>query len=237
MRYSPGMSSFRPLWSLVLALGLTLLCSAAHAKKDRLRLVELQPMIGYSWVNLTGISEDQFYQSVNQTRVDASSDPTQVLAGSLADSQIPVEGQGPSFGAALQLKLWVFVLSGRYAYTAAEDFGLHTVGADLGLRLGGIVSIYGRLGPGWAFQSGLPEGINVDGFAVSSSAGLEFRLGRPISLGIGFDADLLLLASQGQLQLANDAAGGNVTASQLRELDGTAVGFQLRPQLHLIWHI
>ncbi len=231
------MPRLRILPALVSAIAVSLLCSVAHARKDRLRIVELQPMIGYSWVNMTGFSESQFYESVDPSTLGPNTDPNAALDGALSDSQVPVEGQGPSFGGALQLKLWVFVLSGRYAYTAAEDFGLHTIGGDIGLRLGGIVSVYARIGPGWAIQSGLPEGINTDGLVVSGSAGLEFRLGKPISLGFGFDADLLLLARTGQLQAASNAAGGNITVSGLQELDGSAVGYQLRPQLHFIWHI
>ncbi|HEX2733613.1 MAG TPA: hypothetical protein VHM70_18515 [Polyangiaceae bacterium] len=205
--------------------------STAHA--ERTRYFELQPMGGYSWVNMTGFSEHKFRQDFDPTKVDKN-DP---VNSALKEAQVPVRGQGPSVGGALQLKLWVFVLGARYAYSKMPDFGLHTVGADLGLRLGGIVSVYGRLGPGWAFQSGVPDGINTQGFVVSASGGLEIQVAKPISIGLGLDTDLLLLTRSGQLAAVGSAATGGLTTSNIQALDGSAVGFQLRPQLHLTWHI
>lgn len=190
-------------------------------------------MVGYSWVNLTGLSETEFRQNVDLEDLDAE-DP---VDGTLENAEVPVSGRGPSVGAALQFKLWVLVLGARYAYTHASDFGLHTVVGDLGLRLGKTVSVYGRLGPGWAFQGGLPAGINTRGFVVEGSTGLEVQLAPAASIGFGFDADLLLLTRTGQIGAARDVAGGDVSLDNLRELDGSAVGFQLRPQLHFTWHL
>jgi opacity protein-like surface antigen len=206
---------------------------SAEAKEKRTRYFEVQPMVGYSWVNMTGFSENKFQREFAIEGVDQN-DP---VNSSLEQAQVPVQGQGLSVGAALQLKLWVFVLGARYSYTKTPDFGLHTVGADLGLRLGSIVSVYGRMGPGFAFQSGIPDGINTRGLAVSVSGGLEFHVAEPVSFGLGLDTDVLLLTRQGQLEAVGSAANNGVTAENIRKLDGSAVGFQLRPQLHFIWHI
>lgn len=205
-----------------------LLTGSAEAKK-RTRYVELQPMVGYSWVNMTGFSENKFAREVRADGID----PNDPVNSGLESAQVPVQGKGLSVGGALQLKLWVFVLGARYAYTSTPDFGMHTVSGDLGLRLGSLVSVYGRLGPGFAFQSGIPDGISTNGLMVEASGGLEFRLAEPISLGLGLDTDVLLLTRSGQL----DAVSGGVSTDNIRKLDGSAVGFQLRPQLHFIWHI
>ncbi len=197
-------------------------------------------MVGYSWVNITGFSDDKFEEAVRANAADPSSlqqDPNDLADEAFEAGQEKVEGSGLSIGGALQLKLWVFVLGARYSYTMTEGFGLHTVGGDLGLRLGETVAVYGRLGPGFAFQDGLPDGLNANGFVVSGSAGLEFRLARGFSLGVGFDTDLLLLAASGQLEAGAAAASGGANVDNLRKLDGSAIGFQLRPQLHFIWHI
>jgi hypothetical protein len=210
---------------------------ASARKEERTRYVELQPMVGYSWVNLTGFSESQFYDSFDPNEIDANTDPNDTVQAATEDGQVPVEGFGPSFGGALQLKLWVFVLGARYSYTHTPSFGLHTLAGDLGLRLGKTVSVYGRLGPGWTIQDGLPPGININGFVISSSGGLDFRLAPALSVGLGLDVDVLLLAKTGQIQAAANAGSGNISAETARELDGSAVGFQFRPQLHFIFHL
>ncbi len=228
------------LWPLALSLVVWSICPDASAREKRTRYLELQPMVGYSWVNVTGFSDDKFEDAVRASATDPSNlnaDPNTVADEAFAAGQERVEGHGLSVGGALQLKLWVFVLGARYSYTMTEGFGMHTIGGDLGLRLGDTVALYGRLGPGFAFQDGLPDGLSTDGFVVSGSGGLEFRLAQGFSLGVGVDADLLLLAATRQLEAGAQAATGGVSVSNLRELDGSAVGFQLRPQLHFIWHI
>lgn len=230
---------FGARWSSLLIAAVLVLCLSenAHAREKRTRYVELQPMVGYSWVDLTGFSESRFAATINPDEIDPNITTEQAANQAFDSGQVPVEGSGVSLGGALQLKLWVFVLGARYSYTHTPDFGLHTVGGDLGLRLGKTVSLYGRLGPGFGVLDGLPAGMNANGFIVSGSGGLEIQLGKGASLGFGCDADLLLLASRRQLQAGSDALSGNATVEGLRTLDGSAVGFQIRPQLHFIWHI
>lgn len=209
----------------------------ARPAEARPRPVELQPMIGYSWVNMTGLSKSQFidrYQAASPEEVAAAgNDPNAALEA----AKVPVEGQGLSAGLGAQLKLWVFTLGARYAYTHATELHLHTLGADVGLRLGGTVAVYGRLGAGYAFQSGLPAGLSTRGVLAAGSAGLDIRLDPAFSIGAGLDADLLFMSQDGQLRAAGSLATGSNSASDLQKLDGSAIGYQLRPQLHFIWHI
>lgn len=215
-----------PLWLFLLG-----------AASARPRLLELQPMIGYSWVNMTGFSQDGFVEAYQDASAEelmaAQNDPNAALDA----AKVPVEGNGLSVGAAAQLHLWVFVLGVRYAYTSATALQLHTVGGDIGLRLGDPVAVYGRLGVGYAFQSGLPEGLSTRGVLAAGSAGVEVRVAPAISIGLGFDADLLFMSQSGQLKAAGSLATGSGGSAEIAALDGTAIGYQLRPQLHLIWHL
>jgi hypothetical protein len=65
----------------------------------------------------------------------------------------------------------------------------------------------------------------------SASASLDFKLGAAASLGFGLDVDVLLLT---EAQKLRDAANQRL---QLEQIDRDTVGFHLRPQVHLTWHI
>lgn len=198
--------------------------TSAAAAEDRTRWFELQPQAGFSYVNLTGFSQERFVD-----RVEAGIEED--LEPSLSDGQVPVEGTGPSVGLGAQLKAWVFVLGARYNYAHTSDFGLHTVTGDLGMRLGDDVALYGRAGGGLAFFSSLPAALDTDGFVVGASGGLDFKLADAASLGVGLDAEVLLVT---QAQKLRDAANREL---QLEQVDRDSVGFHLRPQLHLTWHL
>lgn len=199
---------------------LVLSWSAPGLAKERTRWFELQPQLGFAYVNLTGFSKDKF--------LDEAQEEAEL---SLEDAQIPVRGTGPSVGLGAQLKAWVFVLGARYNYSHTSDFGLHTVGGDLGLRLGDQVALYGRAGGGLAFASSLPAGLDTDGFVISGSGGLDIALSPELSLGFGADIDVLLMT---QAQTLQDAASRDL---DVRQLDRNTIGFQLRPQVHLTWHL
>lgn len=205
---------------------------------------ELQPMVGYSIVNLTGFSEDQFLDAAPDLntargRAQVSQNGVEGQISSMFDaSKVPVEGDGISAGLGAQLGFWVFVLGARYSYTAAGDFDVQTVGADLGLRLGDTVAVYGRGGGGLTFVGGMPAGLNVDGYFANIDVGLEVRPWDSVSIGLGLDSHLLFLGTTGQLKTGADAlTGGPVTADTLSKIDGSAIGFLLRPQLHMTWYL
>lgn len=216
---------------------------SALADTDDRGPFELQPIVGYSWVNLTGFSEDQFMDAAPKLTPEtaagaASIDVNAQINSMLEAAKVPVEGQGLSAGVGAQLKFLIFVLGARYAYTNTSDFGLHTMGGDIGLRIGERVALYGRGGAGFAFLDGLPEGMNTRGFTVGLGAGLDVRPTDAISFGIGIDGDVLLLSSTQQLRsTASFVAGGSVNQNTASEIDGSALGFQIRPQIHLTWHL
>jgi hypothetical protein len=209
---------FRLLPLLAVLAGVTVSFSARA--EERTRFFELQPQVGFSYVNLTGFSQEEFQDDVSQD-----------LSVSLDDGQIPVEGTGPSAGIGAQLKVWVFVLGARYNYTHTSEFAMQTVAGDLGLRLGDTVALYGRAGLGLAFLSDLPAELTTDGFVIPASGGLDFKLGDAVSLGLGLDLEVLLLTQAQKLQ---DAAQRDL---DIQEIDRDTVGFHIRPQLHLTWHI
>lgn len=192
--------------------------SDARAEKERTRFFELQPQIGYSWVNLTGFNQGNFIEGVEQDL-------------SVEEGDVPVEGSGFSAGLGAQFKAWVFVVGARYNLTSTQDFGLHTVAGDLGLRLGDEVALYGRAGLGLAFMSSLPEELKTNGFVIPASGGLDFKINDAASLGVGLDVEVLLMT---QAQKLRDAVSGELRPE---EVDRDSAGFQIRPQLHFTWHI
>ncbi len=211
--------------SLLVASAVLSASAAAHAG------FELQPMVGYSFINMTGFSEDQFQgelaASVQNGQIDVDLD----------SAQIPVEGDGLSAGIGAQLSLWVFVLGARYSYSHTPDFGFHTVGGDLGLRFGEKVALYGRGGVGFAMVGGLPEELSANGFYLDVGMGLDIVPSKFFSFGFGAEGELLFLGSTRQLQSATDAVGGGISVDTLREADGSAIGYLIRPQVHVTWHL
>jgi hypothetical protein len=157
----------------------------------------------------------------------------------LDSAKVPMSGNGTSVGLAAQVNLWVLLIGARYMYTSASNIHLHTLGADLGFRVGKPVGFYFRLGGGYAFQSGLPEGMSTGGIHLGGGLGLDFRLDPAFSCGFGLDADALFMSQSGQLRVATSLATQNqsVNAASLQKLDGSAAGYQLRPQIHLTWHL
>lgn len=223
----------RLLASCVLSLaGLLLTSPAANAQSAG--PFELQPMVGYGWIDVTGLSEDK---AIDAYLALPPNEMTQVPTAqeALAAASVPVEGSGLSVGLAAQLRLSALLLGVRYAYTGASALGLHTIGADIGVHFGSVVGGYFRLGAGYAHQTGLPSGMRTHGTAISSGVGMEFLVDESFSLGIGLDADLLLLSQS--LRTAVQAAQGNGSVEGLRSLDGSAFGYQVRPQFHLVWRL
>lgn len=205
--------------SLFLTVALFTLSLSARAE-DRTRFFELQPQLGFSYVSLAGFSKGKFQQDIQED-----------LEPSLSDGQIPVKGTGPSAGVGAQLKAWVFVVGARYNYVHTSEFDMQTVAGDVGLRLGDDVALYGRAGVGLAFLSALPRDLTTDGFVIPASGGLDFKLGKPLSLGFGVDLEVLALTQAQKLQ---DAANRDL---QLQQIDRDTFGFHIRPQLHLTWHV
>ncbi len=223
--------------SLLVASAVLSASAAAHAG------FELQPMVGYSFINMTGFSEDQFLAaaptdaelaaSVRNGQIDVQGQVNSMLDA----AQIPVEGDGLSAGIGAQLSLWIFVLGARYSYSHTPDFGFHTVGGDLGLRFGEKVALYGRGGVGFAMVGGLPEDLSANGFYVDMGVGLDIVPSKSFSFGFGAEGELLFLGSTSQLESAAQAVGGGINADTIGEVDGSAIGYLIRPQVHFTWHL
>ncbi|MEN9579687.1 MAG: hypothetical protein RJA70_2696 [Pseudomonadota bacterium] len=221
------------------------LLSANNAQaEDEPGPFELQPMVGYAVVNLTGFSEDRFLAAApnlktaqGRAQVDQNGVEGQ-LSAMFDASQVPVKGDGLSAGLGAQLSFLVFVLGARYSYAAAGDFDVQSIGADLGLRLGETVAVYGRGGGGLAFVGGMPDGLNVSGYFANIDVGMEVRPWDAVSIGLGLDSHLLFLGTTGQLQAGADALTGKpISAETLGDIDGSAIGFLIRPQLHVTWFL
>ncbi len=218
----------------VFSLLASLLLSSAPVEAAAPGPFELQPMVGYGWIDVTGLSEEKAIDSYLDLPPDAMTRlPTAREA--IAAATVPVEGSGLSVGLAAQLRLSALLLGVRYAFTGASALGLHTVGADIGLHFGDVVAGYFRLGGGYAHQTGLPEGMRTHGTLIASGAGMEFLVSESLSLGLGLDANLLLLSQS--IRSAVQAVQGDSTVEGLRSLDGSAFGYQLRPQFHLVWRL
>ena len=211
-----------------------LLLASAPVSAESSGPFELQPMVGYGWIDVTGLSEDKAIDTYLDLPPDAMTRlPTAQEA--LAAASVPVEGSGLSVGLAAQLRLSALLLGVRYAFTGASALGLHTLGADDGVHFCKVVGGYFRLGCGYAHQTGLPEGMRAHGMLISGGTGMEFLVSEPLSVGIGLDADLLLLSQS--IRSAVRAAQGDSTVEALRSLDGSAFGYQIRPQFHLVWRL
>ncbi len=70
----------------------------------------------------------------------------------------------------------------------------------------------------------------VYGFVVEGGFGVDIKLARPISLGLGVDAAYLNLGRQSASEL------GMIDDVNFEE-DGDAVGYQIRGHVHLTFHI
>lgn len=217
---------------LVVAFLCGALITTTASAKGRTRFLELQPMGGFSYVHLRAFDATDFDTSSKLSRAELAELNAELA---LRGVQSPKTGHGPSAGLAAQIKLWIFILAARYEGTKTPGFALHTVGGDLGMRLGQRVSLYGRGGLGYTIVKGLPAIIKTQGIALTTSGGVDIQLTQAISVGIGCDADLLFLS---QALDTKTALGPSATSTiDVAELEGSVIGFLVRPQLHLTWHM
>ncbi len=179
----------------------------------------LQLLGGYSYANVISFSQNNFLPETER-----------------------VEGSGFFGGAGLGFRLEILTLGGQatlasYAPTADDGFELGTVIGTIGLHLPvpGIQP-YFRIGAGYAWMGkanyadpGISE-TRVYGFVVEGGFGVDIKLARPISLGLGVDAAYLNLGRQSASEL------GMIDDVNFEE-DGDAVGYQIRGHVHLTFHI
>lgn len=153
-----------------------------------------------------------------------------------------LEGSGFFGGAGLGFRLKILTLGAQatlasYAPGADDGFELGTVIGTIALHLPvpGIQP-YFRIGAGYAWMGkanysapGISE-TRVYGFVVEGGFGVDFKLARAISIGLGVDAAYLNLGRQSASEL------GMIDDVNFEE-DGDAVGYQIRGHVHLTFHI
>lgn len=179
----------------------------------------IQLLGGYSFANLVSFQEDNFLPEAER-----------------------LEGSGFFGGAGLGFRIHIVTLGAQatlasYAPTADDGFELGTVIGTVGLHLPvpGIQP-YFRVGAGYAWMGkanymdpGISE-TRVYGFVIEGGFGVDIKLARAISLGLGVDAAYLNLGRQSASEV------GMIDDVSFEE-DGDAVGVQIRGHVHLTFHI
>ena len=149
----------------------------------------------------------------------------------------PVTGDPMLRHPALPLVIYFLTLGARATIASYFGFEIGTAGVDIALHLPiPFVSPYLRVGLGYAWMGdadwddpGLSS-TDVTGLVADVGLGLNIKLARILSLGVGFDAAFLNLGRQ------SIRDGGMIADVNLEET-GDAVGFQLRLHAHLTLHI
>jgi hypothetical protein len=179
----------------------------------------IQLLGGYSYANVISFSQANFLPETER-----------------------VEGSGFFGGAGLGFRVHILTFGAQatlasYAPTADDGFELGTVIGTIGLHLPvpGIQP-YFRVGAGYAWMGkanyadpGISE-TRVYGFVIEGGFGVDIKLGRAISLGLGVDAAYLNLGRQSASEV------GMIDDVDFEE-DGDAVGYQVRGHVHLTFHI
>lgn len=179
----------------------------------------IQLLGGYSFANLVSFRQENFLPEAER-----------------------LEGSGFFGGAGLGFRVHILTIGGQatlasYAPTEADGFELGTVIGTLALHLPvpGIQP-YFRIGAGYAWMGkanymdpGISE-TRVYGFVVEGGFGVDIKLARPISIGLGVDAAYLNLGRQSASEV------GMIDDVNFEE-DGDAVGYQIRGHVHLTFHI
>ena len=191
----------------------------AEEEEDDWGVLQIQLLGGYSFANLVSFRQDNFLPTAER------------LAGS-----------GFFGGAGLGFRVHIVTLGAQatiasYAPAADDGFELGTAIATVALHLPTPgIQPYFRFGAGYAWMGKanyLDPGISetrVYGFVLEGGFGIDIKLGRPISLGLGVDAAYLNLGRQSTSEL------GMIDDVNFEE-DGDAVGYQLRGHVHLTFHI
>jgi hypothetical protein len=153
--------------------------------------------------------------------------------GDLVDGEIVDSSQnGLAFGGALGVRLIFITIGARFRLATFEKSTLWTLNAEGGFRIpigrlepyftfgGGYVSL-GSFDTGRAFDDagGSSSDLSIHGFNLRGSAGLDYFVGRSLSLGANLSGDLLFL-SRGRVS----GLDANATDLAVYAEDGSSVG-------------
>lgn len=179
----------------------------------------IQLLGGYSYANVISFSQENFLPEAER-----------------------VEGSGFFGGAGLGFRVLILTIGAQaslasYAPTEDDGFELGTVIGTIGLHLPiPHIQPYFRVGAGYAWMGkanfadpGISE-TRVYGFVIEGGFGVDIKLGRAVSLGLGVDAAYLNLGRQSASEV------GMIDDVNFEE-DGDAVGYQVRGHVHLTFHI
>ena len=168
---------------------------------------------GLSYANLLSFNQDNFIPEAEESR-----------------------GVGPFGGLSVGFRVYWFSLGASATFGRQGGFDLGTVGAELAFHIPiPTVQPYVRLAAGYAwvgrydFQNQQLAETDIYGLAIEVGAGVDIKLARHLSIGVGVDAAFLNLTRQ-------ELGSVNVMDVDLTE-DGDALGFQLRAHAHLTIHI
>jgi len=159
---------------------------------------------------------------------------------------LPSQSSGGAFSAALGFRLWFLTLGARGRVTllngkvgppeASDRWWLWRVGPELGVRIPlGRVEPHFALSAGYAtiggtgeMIDGIGEGLDIDGFYGSASAGLDYFFVDEFSLGLDVVGDFLALARPGvpirDLVEPKKVDTINETKARILEADGSSYG-------------
>jgi hypothetical protein len=158
-------------------------------------------------------------------------------ANDLVDAGLVKSTQsGPVFGAGAGVRLIFLTLGARFRLGSFDAWQLWTLNAELGIRIPlGSLEPYFTFGGGYAalgsFDSaslggaiGTTNGLDVSGFDVRGGFGLDYYIGRYVSLGANVSGDLLVL-SRPKVEAAATAMGTqNQAAAEVYSRDGSSIG-------------
>lgn len=152
---------------------------------------------------------------------------------------VPISGSGYAAGLAAGIRLSILTIGGRATLASYAGFEVGTVAAELTLRLPtGVVEPWIRagFGYGWLGEAnyefpGRSE-TSVYGYVIQGGLGVDVYLGKVVSIGGGFDLDILNMSRQPLPGADPPASPGEFDLTQ----DGNAVGLQIRAHGTVTFH-
>lgn len=160
-------------------------------------------------------------------------------ASDLVDSElVPSTQNGPVLGVGAGARLIFLSVGGRFRLGTFKDWQLWTLGAEVGFRIPlGRIEPYFTFGGGYAslgsFGAALEpigaseKALNIHGFNLRGGAGMDYFIGRSVSVGANLSGDFLFLWRSRVPGVTGGGSGGDPAAESAAEVygrDGSSVG-------------
>lgn len=180
-------------------------------------IIYIEAIGGYSFVNMKAISTpENFFPTV-----------------------VPISGSGFAGGLAVGFRLSWLTIGARATLASYAGFEVGTAAAELTLRLPtGAVEPWLRVGGGYGWIGSAdykdPDAseTSVYGYVIQGGLGVDVYLGKVVSIGGGFDLDILNLSRQPFTAGPGFVSPAGVDLTQ----DGNAVGLQIRAHGTVTFH-